>query len=330
MNCLNNEAGGVPLSIIGVPLSIQPLIQKGFSSFFTKSERGSVSKPKRHFLWMNFDTKTMNYSPKVIIQTIKSIKNFISKAIDDHVKDISLPNHLSCIYLPPAKEFHHRLLIEYFCGFARCLPIEIDYEKFIVLSQSRQVQILIDTITNMNTFRKFCSAPTFCLPLRNFICRDGRLLRDKCVTRILSSPELFPIDDKWMFIRKCKDERGCTKCQRAAPPPKSVAVDKRKLCFVNGAPHGKSWNLINDSDRELLMLESFYRFGWPIKSGTQCDVQKPKNNNLGEVSFECQKHGKVPENICKKADHANIYCNDVVNILGWNPEENKNKSSTQK
>lgn len=308
---LTTNAGGIPLSIIGVPSRIKTNLQEIFKTSFARSSKATQSKPVRRFMWLDFDDTALYYKNKVIIKVLEELNNKLISYIKGHVP---IPAHISLIYIVPSKVAEHEALLEHFCTFARCRPIDMPYRDFNAMRPCDQSRTFINAIKSMTLFNDMQKSKIFSLPLRNFMCGNMQMLRTVCMERIINTPNEFPIRMPDITIKNCRNETRCTKCNKALPPPKKVALDARNLCFVEGAAHGGLRDYPNTCS-PLLTLESLYRFGWPIHPASQCDVQKPRNRTLDGVVFECQRTGKIEGDICKNADHANIYCNDVVNII---------------
>lgn len=111
------NAGGIPLSIIGVPPRLKTNLQELFKASFAKSSKATQSKPVRHFMWLDFDDTVLYYKNKVIIKVLEELNNKLISSIKEQVP---IPAHISLIYIVPSKVAEHEALLEHFCTFARC------------------------------------------------------------------------------------------------------------------------------------------------------------------------------------------------------------------
>jgi hypothetical protein len=91
-------------------------------------------------------------------------------------------------------------------------------------------------------------------------------------------------------------------------------LDKRGLIFAS-APRGQHGAMrvqdveaIDELRQYRLLLEGLYRFGTPLRSGFQHDVQR-QNASLVKEKFYCAARHETIE---ISASHANIFANDVV------------------
>ena len=94
---------------------------------------------------------------------------------------------------------------------------------------------------------------------------------------------------------------------------KSFRIDQRGLVFAisRRGQHGPA-RMMNVSSIEALsdfrpLLESLYRFGTPLRSGFQHDVQWEDDRHLASVEF-----ADIDQPIKLSQSHANIYANDRV------------------
>jgi len=151
------------------------------------------------------------------------------------------------------------------------------------------------------------------LPSRNYILPDKGYLSTQFEAAVygrLGWPEV----GAGLASKKYTKENLGRFYARVGGNRKHFHVDDRGLVFANSSHglHGPTRQLQPEvkvpAEDLRRLLEGLYRFGTPVLSGFQHDVQYERNKDLANEPFECSEVGTI--NV--SGTHANLYTNDVV------------------
>lgn len=157
------------------------------------------------------------------------------------------------------------------------------------------------------------SGEVLLLPSRNYILPDRSLLSDQFDMAMNGKQDWTKVGSEIVSEKFTKENFG-RYYAKVGGNRKNFCVDNRGLVFANSSNgrHGPARQLrpeVKVSANELKrLLEALYRFGTPVLSGFQHDVQLPDNKFLNNEVFACAESGYVTVS----GDHANVYTNDVV------------------
>ncbi|WP_430253204.1 hypothetical protein [Neorhizobium sp. DAR64872/K0K18] len=150
------------------------------------------------------------------------------------------------------------------------------------------------------------------LPPRNFHLTAGAVLDDRFRDAHLLGA-IGDIDDADILNEEFTIESLPTFFKNTGEVRKNFRVDDRGLVFAisKHGQHGPS-RMQNVSQTQSLsdfraLLEGLYRFGHPLRSGFQHDVQWPHDKALVSETFV-----DVNKSVRLSQSHANIYSNDAV------------------
>lgn len=302
-------SGGLPLTILaGLPDDALSEVKARLEHHYRREDEKKKKHPTRLFHTMSGGSDGGVYSEHVINKALDNLADFVrnkrEKTTDEPAYN---PNHLSIVYLSASPIEKNDVLLESFFVFCRCLCIPNQPKKWHEHSAGQLTDFFIKTISSMETWHSEVASPRFFLPLRNFYLKNNLTLHSDCFDRVKTNSRLLPVDSKKVKIFDCVNKPRCRDCKRRG---RKIPKDYRELCFVPGAEHGPPRDVEKFVSNSQLLLESMYRFGQPVKPGTQSDVQYEEGKLIGSIKFFCPINGFVSES----AKYVNIYTNDFVNF----------------
>lgn len=169
----------------------------------------------------------------------------------------------------------------------------------------------------IQTLRSRIEAPStsevLVLPARNFLLEKGEKLADR-FDRLMDETLSLGDLDKDIKAQKFIFDRLPAYYGHLHIKDKWYHIDDRDLVFpwsrsgMHGPMRTATFRADTSVDEFRRLLESCYRFGSPMDSGFQHDVQFEKDKLLNKQIFSCSEKGDIPIS----GSHANIYPNDAV------------------
>lgn len=310
-------ASGIPLTIVaGIPDNLRVTVLENLN----KSFRSTSGYALRSFAFLSGQKAGAQYKSHTIMKCLEGLATRIHKKRENR-ESLDNPNHISIVYLEAAQDSDNDLLLSNFFTFAQCIKIQIKAKAWWLYSSSELSELFKEEIIRIPSWRNSQGYNYVFLPLNHFTVNNNQSLFDVCLERAKKFPTIPPIIKKIIPLSKCKRSK-CGNC-----PQKDGVLrpkDSRGLCFVSsardGSPYGADeiWKNFEDAksmkdkiNYSKVYIDSYYRFGIPILTGTHFDVQYPGQKKIREKTFQCPQRGGMPKEEC---NYVNIYPNGTVNM----------------
>lgn len=311
-----SHAGGVPLTVLaGIPDELRNPVLTRLKKHFRTKDGTSL----RAFEILSGQKKGAEYRNHSITRCLGVLAKRIQIKKDKNQKQ-SNPTHISVVYLESQQEQENNNLLEKFFSFAQCVKIPRGDKCWDVYSEEDLADLFIKSINSMPSWKNIQGLKRIYLPLKHFTCNDEKLFT-VCLKRVKDFPEQPPIVKKVILQSQCIKKK-CGRCPQLEG--KQIPRDSEGRCFVSsardGSPYGAEgvWEKVEEGEQtadgflySIIYINSYYRFGLPIPTGTHFDVQYPGERQIQEKTFWCPQRGYMPKKAC---NYVNIYPNDTVNI----------------
>lgn len=301
-------AGGLPLTIFaGIPSPFLHSVLEEAKRHY--QHQGGYSLRRIEAL---SGLRGAQYRTHIINQTLKSVTQYVvQKRVNKKDEQQYSPSHISIVFLESNIDHENDLLLRSFFPFAQCVKIACIEIPWAEIALEDLLALFFQAVENMPQWGTFQNMACWALPIQNFQCPGPQNLQAICLQRMYNTPDEPPLTKSVIEHRTCSsgNRNECPKCPNRG---REVPSDERGICFIRGT-HGKARAPEERGDVKIL-LDSLYRFGYPLDDSVHFDAQFPKGKQIQEETFDCVINGLVPAKNSGRRAYVNIYPDDFVRV----------------